>query len=58
MDQHRVLALRLAKDGWWGGDPGKVLAAPADEVLEALAYDNFRAEHEFEMVRLNSGGGD
>lgn len=51
-----MLALRLAKDGWWGGDPGKVMMAPADEVLEALAYEIFRAEHETETLRLNRGG--
>lgn len=51
-----MLALRLAKEGWWGGDPGKVLTAPVDEVLDALAYDNFRSTYESEMVRLNRGG--
>lgn len=48
----------MAKDGWWGGDPGKVLAAPTDEVLEALAYDTFRSEYEAETIRLNKGGVD
>lgn len=47
------MALKLAKDGWWGGDPGKVLAAPVDEVLDAFAYESFRADYESEMIRLN-----
>lgn len=49
------MALSLAKDGWWGGDPGKVLAAPVDEVLEAVAYDRFRVQYQNEMIRLSKG---
>lgn len=48
-----MLALRLAKDGWWGGDPGKVMDAPVEEVLDVIAYDTFRAEYENELFRLN-----
>lgn len=29
------------------------MAAPVDEVLEALAYETFKAEYESEMIRLN-----
>jgi hypothetical protein len=48
-----VLALRLAKGGWWGGDPEKVMEAPVDAVLEAAAYESFQAEYESELIRLN-----
>jgi hypothetical protein len=47
------MALRLAKDGWWGGDPGKVMDAPVEDVLDALAYERFRSEYESETMRLN-----
>lgn len=51
------MALRLAKDGWWGGDPGKVLAAPVEEVLEAVAYEGFVSDYERELIRLNKAEG-
>lgn len=47
-----VLALRLAKGGWWGGNPGSVLQAPADEVLLAIHYENFKGSYESEMMRI------
>lgn len=50
-----MLALRLAKGGWWGGDPGKVLAAPVDEVLEAVQYEAFLGDYEQALIELNKG---
>lgn len=47
-----ILALRLADGGWWGGDPGAVLRAPADEVMLALRYSEFKGKYEAEMVRI------
>lgn len=47
-----VLALRLASGGWWGGDPGAVLRAPADEVILAIQYENFKSTYECEMIRF------
>ncbi len=47
-----VLALRLAKGGWWGGDPGAIMAAPADEVLMAIRYEDFTGSYEAEILRM------
>jgi hypothetical protein len=48
-----LTALRLAKEGWYGGDPALVLSAPADHVMLALQYGSFLVEYESEMHRLN-----
>lgn len=48
-----MLALRLAKGGWWGGEPGRVLSAPAQEVVLAAQYDDFMVRYENEMVKIN-----
>ena len=48
-----TIALRLAKGGWWGADPGAVMRAPADEVVLAVQYEDFKGEYESEMLRLN-----
>lgn len=47
-----VLALRLAKGGWWGGNPGAVLLAPADEVVLAVQYEEFKGSYEAEMLKM------
>lgn len=49
-----MVALKLARAGYWGGDPGAVKRAPLDEVLAAVDYDDFVGEYEaadFEMQR-------
>lgn len=48
-----VVALKLAKSGWWGGDPGKVMQAPADEVMAAAQYSNFVVDYENATFQLN-----
>lgn len=48
-----TMALRLAKSGWWNGDPMAVLRAPADAVVLAAQYDNFKSDYESEMMKLN-----
>lgn len=47
------MALILAKGGWWGGNPGKVLAAPVDEVLQAMQFDAFKSAYERKYMKLN-----
>ena len=48
-----VYALRLAKEGFWGGDPGRVLRAPCNLVLEALAYVAMLSEYERAYYEMN-----
>lgn len=47
------MALRLAKGGWWNGDPGLIMKAPCDEVMAALRYEGFLSEYEGAVVDLN-----
>ena len=47
------IALKLARQGWWGGDPGTVMRAPADEVIEAAQYENFVSDYETGIFELN-----
>lgn len=53
MPEERLIALRLAKAGWFNGDPSAVLEAPASAVLDALEYERFHAELEDAMYELN-----
>lgn len=48
-----MLALRLAKAGWWGGDPDAVEAAPVDSVLDAAELEKFDADYERAWLALN-----
>ena len=48
-----LISLRLAKAGWWGGDPAKVKEAPVDEVMKALQYEQFVADYESAFMALN-----
>jgi hypothetical protein len=47
------VALRLAREGYCGGDPEKVLQMRADLVMAAVQYENYRAEYERTFVELN-----
>lgn len=47
-----MLALRLANSGWWGGNPGAILSAPADEVMLAVQYEDFKGKYEAETMRI------
>lgn len=48
-----VIALRLAKAGYWQGDPGKILRAPADEVFAAVQYEGFCDDYERAIFEMN-----
>ena len=51
-----MVALRLAKAGYYGGDPGRVKDAPVDDVLNAFAYEGFVSDYEsveYELNRVN-----
>jgi hypothetical protein len=47
------VSLRLAKAGYWQGDPGRIMRAPADEVLAVLQYENFNSDYERATFELN-----
>ncbi len=53
-----MVALKLARAGYWGGDPGAIRRAPLDEVLDAAEYEDFCADYEaaaFDMQEALSG---
>lgn len=52
-DTKTVVALRLAKAGWFGGDPGKVLSGRVDLVVAALQYEGFLGVYERTWRRDN-----
>ncbi len=43
----------LAKAGWWGSSPTKILHAPTDEVINAYFYEIFTREYEQTYIELN-----
>jgi hypothetical protein len=51
MDEARVLALRLVKEGI--GTLNEVLAMPADLFLDALEYSNFSATFQETHAEIN-----
>ena len=52
-DEIMFTALRLAKAGFFGGDPAKVLTAPVDIVESVIAYEQFEADYKTEYISLN-----
>jgi hypothetical protein len=53
-----VVALRLARQGYYGGDPERVLQAPSDMVLAAAEYEGFLSDYETAYYDLNRGNSD
>ena len=54
-----MVACKLARAGYWGGDPGAVKRAPLDEVLAIDDYETFCGDFEsadFEMQKALAGG--
>lgn len=48
-------ALMIAKAGYYGGDPEKVLSARVDLVCAVLGYEKFRGDYEIADCELNKG---
>jgi len=48
-----LVAFRLAKAGYYGGDPEAVLRARADTVLSLVQYEIFLNEYQEEEYLLN-----
>jgi hypothetical protein len=47
------IALKLAKAGYWQGDIGNIMKAPASEVLAVAQYETFVSEYEQATFELN-----
>ncbi len=48
-----MIALRLAREGYGGGDPERVLGMKADVVMAMVQYEKFRADYERTCLELN-----
>lgn len=53
MENATLLSLRLAREGFWGGNPQAVLNAPTDQVLDAWEFISFQADLEETTLELN-----
>ena len=53
MDASDLYPLRLAREGFWGGDPQKIHEAPTNLVLDAWEFINFQAEYEETSLEIN-----
>lgn len=53
MSRARLIAVRLAKEGFAGGDPEKVLRMKVTTVLDILAYSNFAIDYQAAASELN-----
>jgi hypothetical protein len=47
------VALKMARTGYGGGDPEKVLSMPVGIVVAMLHYEQFRDEYERAFMELN-----
>lgn len=43
----------LARQGYWGGEHGRILRAPADEVMEAYQHEVFVNDYESTTIEMN-----
>ncbi len=48
-----VVALRIAKFGYYGGDPEKVLQAKVDHVLLILDYEKYNDDYQDVYGEIN-----
>jgi hypothetical protein len=48
-------ACKLAKEGYYGGNPEAILRAPADVVINLIRYEQFVKEVEAAYQELNQG---
>lgn len=52
-DESLFIAMRLAKAGYYGGNPQAVLQAPVTVVIGMLEYEGFNDEYENAYMALN-----
>lgn len=53
MDESKLMALRLAREGFGSGDPQRILAMPTDMVLGAWELINFQSDYQESIIELN-----
>lgn len=52
-DRALAVAIRLARSGYGGGDPERILRMRVDYVMAAIQYETFRSEFERTFVEMN-----
>jgi hypothetical protein len=45
--------MRLAKEGYWSGDPERIYQAPVDVVMKTIWFEDFSIEFENAVNELN-----
>jgi hypothetical protein len=54
-DELSFLSVRIAKMGFYGGDPDKVLKAPVTTIMNILAFERYEYEYQETFGELNDG---
>ncbi len=49
-------AIRLAKSGYYGGNPQAILRAPVDIVMNIINYEAFERDYEAEYIAMTKRG--
>ena len=47
------MSVRIAKQGYYGGDPDKVLKAPVDTIMNILSFERYESEYQLALGELN-----
>mgnify|MGYP006350734283 CR=1 FL=1 len=50
------MRVKIAKDGYYGGDPHAVGEASITDILDIIAYESFRADYMETERELNKNG--
>ena len=53
MDSATLMVLRLAREGFGGGDPERILSMPTNHVLDAWEFLDFQSRYEATTMELN-----
>lgn len=49
----KIICLKIAKMGYYGGNPDFVRKAPVDDIISILDYENYNIEYEKKFADLN-----
>lgn len=53
VEQSQLIALRLAKEGYAGGDPEKILQMKVSTVVMMMQYEKFIDDYQTAYIKLN-----